>query len=648
MSRITRTIAAATVTGTLLIGTGMSHAAPSEPIDPNRDYHSYSNPHQLKVEHIDLAVQVEFKDRLLDGVIDLKVRRVDPNARTLILDTRDLNVRSVSLVRPNGKDQPLPFKVGAADPNLGAPLNIELPQSLDAETTPSTDKTPGGTIMVRVSYYTSPQASGLQWLKPEQTAGKKHPFLFSQSQAIHARSWIPLQDTPAVRQTYRATIFPPEGLTAVMSAAREEKPSNAEGIAFEHEFEMSQPIPSYLIALAVGDLKFKSLGERTGVYAEPSVLEAAAYEFADTESMLKTCEGLFGKYYWDRYDLLILPPSFPFGGMENPRLSFITPTVIAGDRSLTSLIAHELAHSWSGNMVTNATWRDLWLNEGFTVYLESRIMEALYGEKRRAMEDVLGLQTLREDLAKMAPADQVLAVDLRGRDPDDVFSSVPYEKGRLFLVYLESKFGRERFQNFLANYFAHFAFKSITTEQFLAYMQEKLLDKKKGAVTPESIKQWVYEPGLPQDAVLPQSDALTKVTEAQKAWLEGRKQLAELPTAQWSTHEWLHFLDTMPEKLSPQQLEALDKAYRLTDIGNSEIAHSWLMIAIRNHYEPAMGRLEKYLSSIGRRKLIKPLYEELMKTDWGQPFARKVYEKARSGYHPIAVGTLDEIVLGKK
>ncbi len=630
----------------VIVTGGAAAAVPGGPIDPGRDYHSFSNPHQLMVEHVDIAVQVMFEERMLDGVVDLKVRRIDPDARTLILDTRDLTVREVALVKPDGRDQELRFSFGETDPNLGTPLEITLPQSLDAFVTGKDEKNnPHGSLMVRVTYHTGENASGLQWLTPQQTAGKKHPFLFTQSQAIHARSWIPLQDTPSVRVTYRATIFPPEGLVAVMSAARDKGAGSTDDVEFEFEFEMTRPIPSYLIALAVGDLKFKALGSRTGVYAEPSVLDAAAREFADTESMLKTCEELFGPYYWDRYDLLILPPSFPFGGMENPRLSFITPTVIAGDKSLVSLIAHEMAHSWSGNMVTNATWRDLWLNEGFTVYLESRIMEALYGEERRAMEDVLGLRTLRDDLARLPPQDQVLAVDLRGRDPDDVFSSVPYEKGRLFLVYLESKIGREKFHNFLGNYFAHFAFKSITTEQFLAYLHEKLLEGKRPPVTEEAIKQWVYAPGLPEDAVLPKSDALIKVDEARKQWLQGHKQASELGTSAWSTHEWLHFLDNMPEKLTLVQLQSLDTAFMLTGTGNAEIAHSWLKIAIRNRYEPAMTRLEEYLMSIGRRKLIRPLYEELMKTDWGVEFARRVYNKARPGYHPIAVNTLDAIVL---
>src|SRR3984957_93238 len=307
--------------------------------------------------------------------------------------------------------------------------------------------------------------------------------MYTQSEPIGTRTWIPLQDTPQVRVTYKAQIHTAPDLLAVMSAENDPK-AKRNG---EYSFVMPQAIPSYLIALAVGDLAFKETGPRTGVYAEKSVVKAAAKEFADTESMIQAGEKLFGPYRWTRYDILVMPPSFPVGGQENPRLSFITPTVIAGDKSLVSVIAHELGHSWSGNLVTNATWRDLWLNEGFTDYLQSRIMTAVYGERRDAMERVLGLRSLQDDLAKLKPADQVLAIDLRNRNPGEVFSDVPYEKGRLFLTFLDAKFGRERFDGFLRGYFDHFAFKSITTEQFNEYLTANLLERFPGIVTHEQV-----------------------------------------------------------------------------------------------------------------------------------------------------------------
>jgi leukotriene-A4 hydrolase len=614
----------------------MTHDLPAQaPIQPGVDVHTFANVDAFRVHHVHLDLAVDFEARRLAGRADLRVIRQLEDARTLILDTRDLNIRSVSLLRPGQPPVSLSFQLGEVQGPLGQPLEIEVPAGGRGE------------LRVRIEYDTQPQASGLQWLTPEQTAGKKHPYLFSQSQAIHSRSWIPLQDTPQVRVTYSATIRVPKGLRAVMSAAHGRvDEADASGLA-TYRFEMKQPIPSYLIAIAVGDLAFRALSPRTGVYTEPAVLDAAANEFADLERMVATCESLFGRYRWGRYDLLILPPSAPFGGMENPRLSFITPTVIAGDRSLVALIAHELAHSWSGNLVTNSTWRDFWLNEGFTVYLERRIIEALYGKRREQMEDALGLQTLRSSLAELEPEEQVLAIDLRGRDPDDGVTEVPYEKGKLFLQFLESRFGRPALDRFLRAYFDHFAFQSIYTEQFLEYLRANLLSKKPGAVTDAEIREWIYEPGLPASAVLPSAEVFAPIDEARSEWLAGRLPTAKLPVGEWSTHEWLHFLNNMPPELSRTQLDELDQTFSLSAASNAEIAHSWFRIAIRNDYEPAYPRLTQYLTTIGRRKLVRPLYEDLMKTPKGAAMARNIYAQARAAYHPITQGSVDAIVTPK-
>ncbi|HSE97663.1 MAG TPA: M1 family metallopeptidase, partial [Blastocatellia bacterium] len=412
----------------------------------------------------------------------------------------------------------------------------------------------------------------------------------------------------------------------------------------DYTIKMSQPIPSYLIALGVGDLAFKPLGPRTGVYAEPSVVDSAASEFADTEKMIVATEKLYGPYRWGRYDLLVLPPSFPFGGMENPRLTFATPTILAGDKSLVSLIAHELAHSWSGNLVTNATWRDFWLNEGFTTYLERRIIEEIYGREREEMEAVLGLQTLQDEINAFEDRDEILHIDLTGRDPDEGATQVPYEKGALFLRHLEETFGRAQFDRFLRRYFDHFAFQSITTADFLNYLKKNLLDSNLQMTAKVPVDEWIFKPGIPASAPRPASDAFAKVERQADAWIKGEIAAAKLDTKSWTTHEWLHFLRRLPDSLDAARMAELDKTFRLTQTGNSEIAHQWLLIAIRNRYEAAYPRLEEYLTTIGRRKLIKPLYDELVKTPEGKERARVIYQKARPGYHPIAVTTIDEIV----
>jgi leukotriene-A4 hydrolase len=608
-----------------------------EPVIPGRDYHSFSDPSSFRVRHLDLDLQVMFDEKILSGVAELDVVRLKPGAASLALDTRDLVIRQAWWIRGANDVVQLRFTRGTTDAVLGTPLRLALPDELTQEE-----------FRVRISYQTRPEASGLQWVAPALTAGKTDPFLFTQSQAIHARSWIPLQDSPQIRATFKATVRVPKGMRAVMSAQGVNENSAELAPDGVYRFDMPQAIPSYLLALGVGNLEFRATGPRTGVFAEKPLVDAAAKEFAETEQMMQVSEKLFGPYRWGRYDLLILPPSFPFGGMENPRLSFITPTVIAGDRSLVALIAHELAHSWSGNLVTNATWRDLWLNEGFTVYLQNRIMRAVYGERREAMEKVLGLTTLRDDLTSLPPADTILALDLRARDPDDAFSEVAYEKGALFLEWLASRFGREQLDKFLQEYFDHFAFRSIATEEFRAWFEANLLPLKPDAVKASEIDEWLYSPGLPKFAVLPESDAFTRVDALRDQWLAGRVASSELPGAEWTSHEWVHFLENLPTQVPVAKLAELDEAFHLTASGNSEIQLRWLRKAIANDYAAAWPRLEEFLVNVGRRRLIRPLYEDLMKTPAGVARAREIYARARPNYHPISAATIDRIVLGAR
>jgi len=555
------------------------------------DIHSWSQPQRVRARHLDMDLDVQFDRRILEGSVSIHFDRLAGDE--LVLDTRGLEIRSV--------ENAAEFTLGDADPVMGAPLRIRL--------------LPNSTA-VRIHYATSPGASGLQWLEPPQTAGKRHPFLYTQSQAIHARSWIPLQDTPGVRVTFQANIRVPEGLRALMGAEMR----GAEMLG--SRFQMDQPVPSYLIALAVGDLAFRELGPRSGVYAEPALIERAAREFADTEAMIRAVEQLYGPYRWGRYDLLILPPSFPFGGMENPRLTFATPTVLAGDKSLVSLVAHELAHSWSGNLVTNATWSDFWLNEGFTVYVERRILEQIYGPFRAEMEAVLGRRELDREMAGLRESDRVLHIDLAGRDPDDGCTLVPYEKGALLLRTMERAVGRERFDAFLRGYFDRFAFRSITTADFLEYTQRELPN----AVP---LEEWIFEAGIPPGAAEPHSDAFARV---EAGW--------PADPSRWSTQEWLHFLRTQ----HPPDMARLDRGFRFSESGNSEILHQWLLMAVENNYQPGVEKVERFLCSVGRRKFLKPIYTELMKTPEGQARAKAIYAKAREGYHPIARGTIDGIV----
>lgn len=577
------------------------------------DPHSFSNPESIVINHLELDLTVDFDTRVLHGTAKIDLERKNDKSSILVLDTNALTIKHVT---SNG--QPLEFNLGTTDPLLGTPLTIKLANDSDS---------------ITINYATSPSATGVQWLTPEQTSSGEHPFLFTQAQATHARSFIPIQDSPQVRLTYSATIRTPKALRAVMSAANDPN-AERDGV---YEFTMPQPIPAYLIALGVGDLEFKAMGDRTGVYAEPQVLAAAAKEFEDTEAMLEVTEQRYGAYQWERYDLLILPPSFPFGGMENPRLSFITPTVIAGDKSLVSLIAHELAHSWSGNSTSNATWRDLWLNEGFTTYLTYRIMEMIYGTDRYNMEAVLGYQDLIADIEELNENDQLLAIDLSGRDPDLVFSNVPYEKGALFLRELEHRIGRDNFDQFLLDYFSEFAFQSITTGQFVDYLDKTLLADYQDKLDATRIHEWIYKPGIPAGAPVPISDAFSDIDAQRTAWLNNTLAAENINTNNWTVHEWLYFLNNLPAKLNTKQLTELDKSFNLTASPNNEIAHSWLLISVNNWYEPALPRLYEYLTSIGRNKLVKPLYRALSQTEQGKELGKRAFEEAKSGYHPLTV-----------
>ena len=591
-----------------------------------RDMHSFARPEEARVTHVALDLRADFATRTLSGRSTLTLERA-ADADALFLDTRDLTVESVT----DSGGRTLEFSLGESDPILGSPLRVQLPE---------------GVTDVVVFYRTSPDAAALQWLTPEQTAGKRHPYLYSQGQAILTRTWIPTQDSPGIRQTYSARIVVPKPLRAVMSAEQltPDGVEVAEGRRFE--FRLTQAIPPYLIALAVGDIAFRAEGPRTGVFTEPAALEDAAKEFVDLERMVTVAESLLGPYRWGRYDLLVLPPSFPFGGMENPRLTFATPTIIAGDRSLVSLVAHELAHSWSGNLVTNATWSDFWLNEGFTTYVESRIMEALYGKRIAEMLLVLERRDLQDEITRLggptAP-DTILRVNLEGRNPDDGMTEIPYSKGAALLRLLEWTFGRDAFDAYLRSYFERHAFQSITTDAFLADVRANLIRNDKDAEAKLRLDEWVDKPGLPDNAPVPRSEALDVVEKQAQAFTAGGR-ASTIQVANWTTQEWQHFLDVLPATLSRAQLEDLDRTFRLSERRNSEILFSWLRIAIRQKYEPAFPSLERFLTSQGRRKFLRPLYEDLVKTEWGKPMAQRIYAKARPLYHSVSTATLDPIV----
>ncbi len=587
-----------------------------------KDSHSNSKPWEVDIEHISLNLTVDFDKKIISGKATLFINNKKGVDR-LYLDAWGLKIDSITL----GKAQsPTTFVIGKFVKFHGSPLVVDITAQ---------------TKTVNIYYSTSPDAEGLDWVNPEQTAGGVYPFLYTQSQAILARTWIPLQDTPGVRFSYDATIKVPSEFLAIMSAQNPTE-KNAEGI---YHFEMPQKIPSYLMALGVGDLEFRSLGPRTGVYVEPSLIDKAEYEFADTEFMMTTAEKLYGPYLWDRYDLLVLPSSFPWGGMENPRLTFVYPLVLVGDRSLVSLVAHELAHSWSGNLVTNANWDDVWLNEGFTTYLTGRIMEELYGESYENMLKVKGELNLREEIDRMGPdsSDTRLKLNMEGRNPNDAFSTIPYQKGRFFLMTVEKTVGRERWDTFLHDYFQEHAFGNMTTEGFLQYMNDNLLMGNKELGEKIQIENWVYGKGLPSNFPELHSEEFDIVDDMINNWVKGSP-ASEISTEGWTTHHWIYFLKQLPVKISKERLNALNTSLKLNDINNPIVLRNWLSLAMENLYEPAYETVEKFLIEIGHRSSVRQIYRAMAKTPEGLEMGRRIYKNARPRYHYMTSTAVDAIL----
>ncbi len=615
-----------TILASMLIGcTEADQAAVSGAAMPPlpKDVHSYAQPEEARVTHVSLDLAPDFMTKRITGTARLAIQR-GANADSVILDVRDLEIACIT----DGKGSVLGYKVGVAKEFMGSPLAIALPAI-------------GDTIVIE--YTTSPSAGAVQWLSPEQTAGGKLPFMFTQGQAILTRTWVPTQDGPGLRQTYDATVRVPNGMRAVMSAEH----SGADGEKDEQgrsvfRFRMANPIPPYLIALAVGDIAFRAIGKNTGVYAEPSVVEKAANEFTEVDRMIAAAEKLYGPYRWGRYDLLVLPPSFPFGGMENPTLTFATPTILAGDRSLVSLVAHELAHSWSGNLVTNATWDDFWLNEGFTSYIEARIMEELRGKPYADMLRQLGRQDMMSSVTDAGGAespDTRLRLELAGRDPDAGMTNIAYDKGAAFLQTVESVVGRERLDKFLRGYFDHFAFQPMSSERLLEYMKKNLLTEEES--TRIDLQGWIFKPGIPANIAPAQSAAFAAVEQKVETW-KGGAAAAALGTQAWTTHEWMHFLRSLPDTIPAARMADLDETFKLSTSGNSEILFAWLRKAIATRYEPAFPALEKFLLSQGRRKYVAPLYADLATTEWGKRMATDIYRRARPMYHSVSTGTIDK------
>ena len=593
------------------------------PIPFNKYTSSYSNFDSVTCTKLDWTAKVDFEKKQITAtaVWHFKNTTQAPNIR---LDAYDLTIHKVVV---NGRE--VKFFLSQFNEEYGSGLSIPL----------SSDDS-----IVSIDYTTGSKAKALQWLNPEQTAGKIKPYLFTQCESIQARSLVPCQDVPAIRITYKADVQVPKGMLALMSAKNpiEKNPSG------NYQFEMELPVPSYLIALAVGDIEYKAIDARSGVYTEPVLLEKAANELSDIPQMMQAAESICGPYRWGKYDVLVAPPSFPIGGMENPRLTFSTPTIIAGDKSLVSLIAHEMAHSWSGNLVTNSNWKDIWLNEGYTTYFERRIMEKVSGKSYNDMLWELGYQDMLSDFETFGinHADTKLCLDLNGRNPENAFSNIPYEKGAIFLKTLEENCGRTKFDKYLNEYFNSYAFQSMNTELALKFMDQKLFDGDTLFRNKLKVREWIYGPGLP-DNFVPTNPSRFIAVDSLRISFEKTGIISSVELKNWTTHEWLHFLRKLVRPQSLSSMTYLDQNFNLSKSQNSEIAAEWFKLSIASNYAIAYPEMEKFLSKVGRKKFLEPLYGEMKKSKENSEMAQLIFAASKKNYHPLTAIKIGKLLNAK-
>lgn len=604
-----------------------------------RDPHSFARPEIARVTHVALDLDADFEGHRMAGTatLDILVGRgarddgaaPSPGRRdarpVIVLDSAGLDIQAIT----DARRRPLHWALGQGDAVHGRPLTVEL----------------GAARRVVIRYRSAPDAAALQWLAPGQTVGRRHPYLLSQGEAILNRSWIPTQDSPGIRQTWEARITAPTPLTVVMSGERltpRGEPAGPGRRAFR--FRMTHPVAPYLIAIAVGDIAFRSLGPRTGVWTEPAMLDAAASELRDTEAMVAAAERLYGPYRWGRYDMIVLPPSFPYGGMENPTLTFLTPTVIAGDRSLVGVIAHELSHSWSGNLVTNAVWSDSWLNEGFTSYAENRVMEVVYGHHRAAQEEALSWDDMQAALRQLGAAAPGTALHHELDDPDGTSAGIIYDKGAIFLRTLERVVGRPRWDAYLRSYFDRHAFQPMTSAGFLADLRANLIRGDRALEARLELDRWVYQPGIPDNAARPDPTAFADVDAAVRAFDAGGA--ADGATfARWNWAERVRFLKAIPRRQSEARLAELDRAFHLAESGNAEVLFAWLRLALANRYAPAVPTAERFLGAMGRMRFVAPIFQTLVgEGAWGRPIAERLYARIRPTWHSVTRERVDRLL----
>ncbi|KAK3906440.1 peptidase family M1-domain-containing protein [Staphylotrichum tortipilum] len=594
---------------------------------PVRDPNTQSNYDAWRTRHTMADFAVDFAAKCLRGSVVIELESQTDRASTeIILDSSFVDVADITL-----NAAPSKWEVKDRTGPSGSPVHIAVPDGAGK----------GEVVKLGIQLATTDKCTALQWLSPAQTSNKKAPFMFSQCQAIHARSIFPCQDTPDVKSTYDFVIRSPH--VVVASGVPLPEATEAAGDDKIYKFRQNVPIPSYLFALASGDIASAPIGRCSSVCTGPNELKASQWELEDDmDKFLDAAEKIVFPYRWGEYNVLVLPPSFPYGGMENPIFTFATPTIISGDRQNIDVIAHELAHSWSGNLVTNGSWEHFWLNEGWTVYLERRILASIHNNNAYFdFSAIIGWKHLEMSVEEFGADHEYtkLCINHKGIDPDDAFSSVPYEKGFHFIYSLDRLVGRENFDKFIPHYFAKWANKSLDSyefkQTFLDFFSTPEYASLQGKLAEIDWEGRFYTPGLPPK---PEFDTSLVDVCFQLAgkWKQKDFSPSSSDTSSWTGNQVLVFLNLVQnfeEPLTVEQSQSMGKVYGLADSKNVELKAAYYQIAMRAKDTSAYPGIVELLGEVGRMKFVRTLFRSLTKVD--RDLAVKTFEKNRDFYHPI-------------
>ncbi|KAF2198666.1 leukotriene A-4 hydrol [Delitschia confertaspora ATCC 74209] len=626
----------------------VTRPAPDVTINTPRDPNTLSNYHNFRTRHTKAAFEIDFQKKILNGGVVLTLESLtEGESKEIVLDTSYLNVKAIKV---DAKE--VEWNIGERFNAYGCPLSIKLDHGIEK----------GKMVEVEITLSTTENCTALQWMSPAQTSNKKHPYMFSQCQAIHARSVFPCQDTPDVKSTFDFEIRSPLPVVAsgLPTGSRDYEPgSNGAPGTLLYTFSQRVPIPSYLFALASGDLASASIGPRSTVWTGPEELLACQRELdGEIEQYMMAIESVISPpYAWTQYNALILPASFPYGGMENPVWTFATPSIISGDKQNVDVIAHELSHSWSGNLVTSCSWEHFWLNEGWTTYLERRIQGYLHGDAHFHFSSIIGWKALEDSVERFGADHEFtkLVVDLKGEDPDDAFSSVPYEKGFAALFTLDNLLGRKKWDQFIPHYFETFKFRSLDSYEFKACLIDFFAKDEEASKKLQEF-DWdklLYTPGLPPKPEF--DDSLVKVCfKLAESWKNLAKDSKAFKPAEgdiegWVANQSVVFLEKVQgfaETLSPDLVKLMGKTYQYDQSQNIELVSRYYSIGLKARYQEVYGPAAELLGKIGRMKFVRPLFRLLNEAD--RDLAVKTFEQNKDFYHPICRAMVEKDLFGDK